>query len=83
MKWSEKKIKSSNIAKVGYDDDSGSLGVEFVSGGVYLYKNVPKALYTGMIGAKSAGIYFSANIRHKFESVLIDSGKEEEKIGDK
>jgi hypothetical protein len=56
-------VGSSNIAAVGYDDESGELVVEFISGGVYSYPGVTREVYDGLMSAPSKGRYFFQAIR--------------------
>ncbi len=58
-----KKVESSNIKSIGYDETDELLEVEFNNGGIYQYKNVPKKLYDEIIGAESVGKHFHANIK--------------------
>ena len=62
-------VKSSNIKSIGYDSASRTLEVEFLSGGVYSYNDVPKATALHFMKAKSKGQYFSASIKTKFNGV--------------
>ena len=52
-------VSSSNIASVGYDDNTHTLEVEFHSGHVYQYFDVPKDVYDGLLTAGSVGKYFN------------------------
>jgi len=52
-------VSSSNIASVGYDDQTSTLEVEFHSGHVYQYFDVPKSIYDGLLSAGSVGQYFN------------------------
>lgn len=56
-------VSSSNIASVGYDKEEQTLEVEFNSGAVYQYFQVPVNVYEGLISASSVGKYFNANVR--------------------
>ena len=56
-------VSSSDIRSVGYDSDSLMLEVEFLSGAVYQYANVPAAVYHGLLAAPSKGRYFNQFIR--------------------
>ena len=40
-----KEVKSSNIKSIGYDQRSRLLVIEFLSGSVYEYYNVPQEIY--------------------------------------
>lgn len=56
-------VSSSNIQSIGYDADSGTLEIEFKSGTIYQYFEVPAAVYQELLNAGSMGQYFSSNIR--------------------
>lgn len=56
-------MESSLIRSAGYDEASKTLEVEFTSGGVYEYYNVPLQAYKELLAAASHGRYFLANIR--------------------
>jgi len=55
-------VTSSNINSIGYDPQSGTLEVEFTSGDVYQYFNVPEHLYNGLLQAASPGQFLNINI---------------------
>ena len=61
-------VKSSNIASIGHDPETNTLEVEFKGGGVYQYHGVDADKHAALLGAKSIGGHFHANIRnsHKF-----------------
>jgi hypothetical protein len=59
-------VKSSNIKAVGYDPDKNRLVVEFHSSKKYAYDNVPPAVFTGFLEARSMGIFFSRNVRGQY-----------------
>lgn len=60
-------VSSSNLASVGYDPDSETLEVEFVStGNVYEYYNVPQFMYDRLLEASSIGQFFNAEIRNAY-----------------
>jgi hypothetical protein len=48
---------------VGYDKPTNILEIEFNSGGVYQYYDVPSAVYQGLMNASSHGKYFHAHIK--------------------
>jgi len=56
-------VSSSNVAAVGYDADSLVLEVEFNSGGVYQYYDVPSFVYDELMGGGSVGTYLNQNIK--------------------
>lgn len=59
-------VKSSNIDRVGYDEDSKTLAVEFRTGATYHYFEVPKSVYEGLKSAESVGAYFAQNIKGSY-----------------
>lgn len=59
-------VASSNIASVGYDSGSETLEVEFISGAVYQYYNVPQSIYDALLQAPSVGQFFAYHIRNAF-----------------
>lgn len=56
-------VTSSNIRSIGYDRTAHTLEVEFHSGGVYQYQDVPEATYDELMASPSVGNYFHKNIR--------------------
>lgn len=60
-------VSSSSIASVGYNPESETLEVEFVSSGrVYEYYNVPKFMFERLLEAPSVGIFFNVEIRNDY-----------------
>lgn len=64
-----KKVKSSNIHSVGYNESTNTLKIIFLNGRRYEYADVPKAIYTGLMNAQSKGKYAYKYIfsEHKYE----------------
>jgi KTSC domain len=56
-------VSSTNLRSVGYDQDSSTLEIEFNSGGIYQYFNVPVHIHSGLMTASSKGTYFDAHIK--------------------
>lgn len=52
------RVVSSNLEKVGYDEETKRLDVVFNTGKRYSYEGVPKYIYTGIFEADSPGKYF-------------------------
>ena len=61
MEWTT--VSSSNVAAVGFDDDTGTLGVRFQSGAEYHYPGVPRSIYEGLLTAPSVGSFFDAYVK--------------------
>lgn len=59
-------VSSSNIASVGYEQSSQTLEVEFNSGAIYEYYEVPEFVYQELISASSVGRYFAQQIKNTY-----------------
>ena len=63
-------VYSSNLSDIGWENNE--LDIEFLSGSLYRYYNVPKRIYTNMLSATSKGKYFWRHVRGKFEYERIN-----------
>ena len=64
-------VESSLIAKVGYNAETEVLAVQMQnSSDVYLYADVPGAVFKEFLSAESKGRYFVDNIKGQYESTL-------------
>lgn len=59
-------VTSSNLASVGYDATAETLEVEFKSGLIYQYYNVPQIMFDQLLQAPSVGTFFNANIKNVY-----------------
>ena len=59
-------VSSSNISSIGYDESQMVLEVEFLSGGIYQYYDIPYETYERFINAESHGKFFHAYIKGVF-----------------
>ena len=59
-------VDSSAISSVGYDERKSMLEVEFQSGSVYDYLEVPPKVWKDFLKAPSKGRFFSQRIRGQF-----------------
>jgi hypothetical protein len=59
-------VNSSNIQSIGYDVQSAVLEVEFKSGDVYQYFNLPDSLYQRFLQASSHGQFLNDYIRYNY-----------------
>ncbi|MCK5211220.1 KTSC domain-containing protein [Candidatus Parcubacteria bacterium] len=59
-------VSSSNIDSIGYDADTETLRMKFLSGTIYEYRNVPQIAYDGLTRASSHGSYFNREIRNAY-----------------
>ena len=59
-------VNSSNIRSIGYDPQLTTLEVEFTSGDIYQYFNVPEYLSQQFLNASSHGQFLNDNIRYNY-----------------
>lgn len=59
-------VDSSVIASVGYAPRSKILEVEFQTGFIYQYYDVPRRIHDALMSAKSIGSFFNREIRDKY-----------------
>jgi len=59
-------VESSMITSIGFDSSSSTLEVEFNSGAVWQYFEVPESTYYEMKSADSCGKYFNAHIKDQY-----------------
>ena len=57
------KVSSSAIESVGYDDETGALYVTFKRGAEYIYPQVSRKEFEGLVSAPSVGRYFNEHIK--------------------
>ncbi len=60
------KVKSSNIKSIGYESLKSTLEIEFTTGAVYQYLNVPQRAWSNLMASKSKGFYFAKYIKHNY-----------------
>ncbi len=65
-------VSSEVLRSVDYDLARRAMEIEFFSGAVYVYFDVPDELYVGLMAAPSHGEFFASQIR--------DAGFEYEKL---
>ncbi len=56
-------VDSSNVEAVGYDGDAHELHVQFVSGGSYIYYEVPQDVFDAFMSAASKGSFLNREIK--------------------
>ena len=59
-------VQSRALKSVGYDTDGRLLELEFSSGGLYQYYDVPEFTHRALMHAKSKGRFFQTSIDRKF-----------------
>jgi hypothetical protein len=66
-------LTSSTLASAGYCSRQRLLELEFKTGHVYRYFEVPPEQYQQLLAAESNGRYFNAHIRHCYHFQQISS----------
>jgi KTSC domain len=64
-------LNSRSLRTAGYLDTDALLEVEFRSGDVYQFFDVPAESYQALLQAESHGKYFNSHIRNRFAFVKI------------
>ena len=65
-----KRLNSSMIDRIVFDDDAHTLSVSFRgSGRRYTYLDVPRSIYDALARAGSAGRYFNEYVKGRFHCV--------------
>ena len=59
-------VVSSNILSIGYDASTETLEIEFQTGAVYQYYNVPSSVFETLMAAPSKGQFFASQIRNSY-----------------
>ena len=64
-------VKSSNVSKIGYNEQTQILRVQFNNGGLYEYFDVNKNVFEQMQKAESVGSFISKNVAkiYKYKKV--------------
>ena len=60
-------VESSSVRTVGYDLRTRTLELEYLSGDVYQYFDVPQPVYAGLMAAPSVGNYVNLRIKPHYE----------------
>lgn len=64
-------VSSSNLAAIGYDEQSNTLRVEFRHGGTYDYFDVPEQEFEALRAASSHGQYLAQNIKGRYRYAKV------------
>lgn len=59
-------VMSSNVNSIGYDPKTFTLEVEFNSGDIYQYFNIPESLYLNLIKSQSKGSFINEHIKYSY-----------------
>lgn len=60
-------VDSSNIEAIGYDDASQELHVQFLSGGYYVYYQVPRQIFDNLMAAPSKGSFLNREVKRVYQ----------------
>ena len=60
-------VDSSNLDWIAYDKDKEDLYIQFRSGGLYVYHDVPYNIFDGLLTAGSKGRYHNMKIKWKYK----------------
>ena len=60
-------VDSSNIEAIGYDENNQELHVQFLSGGYYVYHDVPREIFDDLVEAPSKGSYLNREIKGVYQ----------------
>ena len=64
-----KAVNSSMVNRLGYDEASRELHVEFKSGSVYKYTNVDSSVYEVIVKSESIGKAINSELKDKYEYI--------------
>lgn len=64
-------VESTAVASLGYDAGAWTLEVEFTSGSVYRYFDVPEAEYRKLLAAESIGAYLNHEIKPRYRYTQV------------
>lgn len=64
-------VHSTTIRSLGYSAPSRTLEIEFVSGAVYRYADVPHDTYAALKTSQSKGQHFNDRIRNHFRHTRV------------
>ena len=64
-------VNSSAIRSVGYDATHKMMEIEFISGVIYKYFDVPPAEYHALLKAESPGTIFNEQIKDAYRTTKI------------
>jgi hypothetical protein len=66
-------VSSTIVASIGYDKASAMLEVEFVSGAVYQYFEVPAQVYLEVVSGESIGKAMTSAVIGRFRFARLNS----------
>jgi len=70
-----KAVDSSTMNSVGYETERRVLEIEFVSGAVYQYWDVPASVHEELLASESKGRYFNSEIRDMYPYLQVSQSR--------
>jgi hypothetical protein len=64
-------VNSNELKSVGYDPSKRTLEIEFVTGEILQYIDIPERIYQGLLRTESQGKYINALIKNIYRSNQI------------
>jgi KTSC domain len=71
-------VQSDTVKSIAYDDESQTLEVRFMNGGLYRYANVPHKKFNLFFTAESKGRYLNEEIKPHYKATRVEDAR---KIG--
>lgn len=66
-----KSVESSHIAEIGYESESSTLEVQFKSGQVWQYYDVPETVWNEFDASDSKGKFFGREIKGHYREAQV------------
>ena len=67
-----KQVSSSNVAEIGYEEETEEVYVKFLNNSLYVYKGVPRHEFDGLLHAPSVGSYLHRNYKNIYPYERIE-----------
>lgn len=67
-----RRVESSAVRSVGYDEQRHELEIEYAEGGVYRYSLVPRRSYEELLAAPSIGAYVAKRIKPRHAATEVE-----------
>ena len=66
-------MPSTVIQDIEYNPETKCLVIQFVSGLLYAYADVPQQVYTAFEAYREKGVYFNLHIKNKYKFTKVGS----------
>lgn len=60
------RVRSSNVAELGYDSLTRTAFVKFNNRALYIYKGVPQSEFNNLLNSSSIGSYLNSNFKNVY-----------------